>query len=166
MAHRTQKNVYLLDHQFIVCVCVCMQAVRTQLCPTLHDPMDCGLPGSSGHGIFQARMLECVASSFSRESSQPRDRTLCLFHVLRWQAGSLPGEPPGKPHRFIIKGSNSGSARWKRCIQQHTGKGPWSSQALQVCRSPQICMCSPTWKLSEPPPFRFLRRLHCKGTVD
>ena len=115
---------------------------------------------------FQARMLECVASSFSRESSQPRDRTLGLFHVLRWQAGSLPGEPPGKPHRFIIKGSNSGSARWKRCIQQHTGKGPWSSQALQVCRSPQICMCSPTWKLSEPPPFRFLRRLHCKGTVD
>ena len=110
MAHRTQKNVYLLDHQFIVCVCVCMQAVRTQLCPTLHDPMDCGLPGSSGHGIFQARILECVASSFSRESSQPRDQTLSLFQVLRWQAGSLPGEPPGKPHRFIIKGSNSGSA--------------------------------------------------------
>ena len=29
-----------------------------QLCPTLHDPMDCGLPGSSAHGIFQARVLE------------------------------------------------------------------------------------------------------------
>ena len=33
----------------------------TQLCPTLHDPMDCSLPGSSAHGIFQARVLEWVA---------------------------------------------------------------------------------------------------------
>ena len=32
-----------------------------QLCPTLHDPMDCSLPGSSAHGIFQARVLEWVA---------------------------------------------------------------------------------------------------------
>ena len=38
----------------------------TQLCPTLGDPMDCSLPGSSVHGIFQARVLEWVAISFSR----------------------------------------------------------------------------------------------------
>ena len=36
-----------------------------QLCPTLCDPMDCSLPGSSVHGIFQARELEWVALSFS-----------------------------------------------------------------------------------------------------
>ena len=36
-----------------------------QLCPTLHDPMDCSLPGSSAHGIFQARVLEWVAIAFS-----------------------------------------------------------------------------------------------------
>ena len=46
-----------------------------QSCPTLCDPMDCSLPGSSVHGIFQARILEWVAISFSRESSQPRDQT-------------------------------------------------------------------------------------------
>ena len=46
-----------------------------QLCPTLCDPMDCGLPGSSIHGIFQARILEWVAISFSRGSSRPRDQT-------------------------------------------------------------------------------------------
>ena len=46
-----------------------------QSCPTLHDPMDCRLPGSSFHGIFQARVLEWVAISFSREFSQSRDRT-------------------------------------------------------------------------------------------
>ena len=45
------------------------------LCPTLCDPMDCSLPGSSIRGIFQARILEWVAISFSRGSSGPRDRT-------------------------------------------------------------------------------------------
>ena len=47
----------------------------TQSCPTLCDPMDCSLSGSSVHGIFQARILEWVAVSFSRGSSQPKDRT-------------------------------------------------------------------------------------------
>ena len=47
----------------------------TQSCPTLCDPMDGSLPGSAVHGIFQARMLEWAAISFSRGSSQPRDRT-------------------------------------------------------------------------------------------
>ena len=37
----------------------------TQLCPTLSDPMDCSLPGSSAHGIFQARVLEWGAIAFS-----------------------------------------------------------------------------------------------------
>ena len=47
----------------------------TQLCPTLCDPMDCNLPGSSIHEIFRARVLEWVAISFSRGSSWPRDQT-------------------------------------------------------------------------------------------
>ena len=56
----------------------------TQLYPTLCDPMDGSLPGSSVHGIFQARMLGCAAISFSRGSSQPQDRTL-----VSWQARGL-----------------------------------------------------------------------------
>ena len=47
----------------------------TQLCPTLCDPMDCSLQGYSVHWIFQTRVLEWVAISFSRGSSQPRDQT-------------------------------------------------------------------------------------------
>ena len=47
----------------------------SQSCPTLCDPMDCSLPGFSIHGIFQARVPDWVALSFSRGSSQPRDRT-------------------------------------------------------------------------------------------
>ena len=46
-----------------------------QSCPTLCNPMDCSTPGSSIHGIFQARVLEWVATAFSRGSSWPRDRT-------------------------------------------------------------------------------------------
>ena len=46
-----------------------------QSCPTLCDPMDGSLPGSAVHGIFQARILEWAAISFSRGSSQSRDRT-------------------------------------------------------------------------------------------
>ena len=47
-----------------------------QSCPTLCNPVDCSLPGSSVHGIFQAIVLEWIAISFSRGSFQPRDRTL------------------------------------------------------------------------------------------
>ena len=46
-----------------------------QLCPTLCNPMDCGLPGISVHGILQARILEWVTIPFSRGSSWPRDWT-------------------------------------------------------------------------------------------
>ena len=52
-----------------------------QSCPTLCDPIDCSLPGSSVHGIFQAIVLEWIAISFSRGSSQPRARTR-VFHIV------------------------------------------------------------------------------------
>ena len=66
----------------------------TQLCPTLCNPMDCSPPGSSGHGIFQARIPERVAIPFSRGTSWPRDRT----RSPSLRADSLPSEPPGKPY--------------------------------------------------------------------
>ena len=53
----------------------------TQSCPTLCDPMDCSLPGSSVHGIFQARVLKWIAISLSRGSSQPRGQTR-ISHIV------------------------------------------------------------------------------------
>ena len=50
-------------------------AKSLQSCPTLCNPMDCGPPGSSVHGILQARILEWVAISSSRGSSWPKDQT-------------------------------------------------------------------------------------------
>ena len=71
-----------------VWVCVCIQ-----LCLTLWDSMGCNLPGSSVHGIFQARILERVAISYSRGSSQLRDWThvssiSCIGRQIlyRWEA--------------------------------------------------------------------------------
>ena len=52
-----------------------VKVLVTQSCPTLCDPMDWRPPGSSVHGILQARILEWVAISFSRGSSWPRDQT-------------------------------------------------------------------------------------------
>ena len=51
-----------------------------QSCPTLYNPMDCSPPGSSVHGILQARILEWAAISFSRGHAQPRDGNL-VSHI-------------------------------------------------------------------------------------
>ena len=79
-----------------------------QSCPTHCYPMDYSLPGSSVHGIFQVRILEWVAISFSRGSSQPRDRTQVL--------GRLSSEPPGKP--FISVSMDMDLIPW---VQFQTG---------------------------------------------
>ena len=62
-------------------ICVCVYA-ESQSCPTLCNSMDYSPPGSSFHGISQARIQEWVAVSFSRGSSQPRDGT-CISCIGR-----------------------------------------------------------------------------------
>ena len=55
------------------CLISSESVLAVQSCPILCDPMDCSPPGSSVHGILQARILDRVAISFSGGSSQPRD---------------------------------------------------------------------------------------------
>ena len=69
------KNTGVGCHFLLQCMKVKSESEVAQSCPTLYDPMDCSLPGSSVHGIFQARVLEWGAIDFSRGSSQPRDQT-------------------------------------------------------------------------------------------
>ena len=57
-----------------------MEVVASQSCLTVCYPKNCSPPGSSVHGIFQARILEWVGVSSSRESSQPSDWTRALLH--------------------------------------------------------------------------------------
>ena len=75
----------ILPMWMCVCVCVCVCA-RTQSCPTLCNPLDYNLPSSSAHGIFQAKILQWVATYYSRGSSWPRDLThvFCIFCIGRW----------------------------------------------------------------------------------
>ena len=85
----TDWNRELRPRQRAPCYCYCSVA---KSCPPLFDHMDCSLPGSSAHGISQARILEWVAISFSRGSSWPRDRncTSCtgriLYNWATWEA--------------------------------------------------------------------------------
>ena len=84
-----------LMHHVLCWAVLCLVA---QLCPTLCDPMDCGPPGSSVHGIFQARVLERVAISFSRVTSQPGDQAH-ISCVATWIFS--PWASPGKPLVFF-----------------------------------------------------------------
>ena len=69
---REQRKCFPRLRDF-VCVCVCVLVSQSR--PTLWNPMNCGSPGPSVHGILQARILEWVAIPFSRGCSQPRDWT-------------------------------------------------------------------------------------------
>ena len=80
----------------------------TQSCPTLCDPKDCSLPGSSIYGIFQARILEWVAISFSRGSSQPRDWTRVSRIVGRRFAAWATREVVAKQSAALMQGTKQG----------------------------------------------------------
>ena len=67
------KNTGVGCHFLLQCMKVKSESEVTQSCPTPRDPMDCNLPGSSVHGIFQARVLEWDAITFSL------DHWVCLF---------------------------------------------------------------------------------------
>ena len=79
-------------------ICKTMQEIR-ESCLPLCNPMDCSPPGSSVHGNLQARILEEVAISHSRESSQPRDQTCVscvscigrqiLYYCTIWEAQEI-----------------------------------------------------------------------------
>ena len=67
------KNTGVGCHFLLQCMKVKSESEVAQSCPTLHDPMDCSLPGSSIHGIFQARVLEWDVIAFSnREMRNPQ----------------------------------------------------------------------------------------------
>ena len=76
-------------HFLLQCMKVKSESEVAQSCPTLTDPVDCSLPGSSVHGIFQARILECVAMLSSRGSTLLRDQTVSLTSPAL-QVDSLP----------------------------------------------------------------------------
>ena len=68
--HSASKNTGVGCHFLLQCMKVKSESEVTQSCPALSDPMDCSLPGSSVHGIFQARVLEWGTIAFSGLTTQ------------------------------------------------------------------------------------------------
>ena len=84
------------EHTEMQCV-GCVRAKSLQSCLTLCDPVDCSLPGSSVHGILQARVLKWIAMPSSKGSSQTRDQTdisyvSCIGRQVLFHSGHL-GSP-------------------------------------------------------------------------
>ena len=96
-----------------------------QSCLTLCDPVDCSPPGSSIHGIFQARVLEWVAISFSRDLPDPGIEP----RSPAFQADALPPEPP-EPYESV-KSLQIGPSSWRPLNQELT---PGNVQAGFPCQ--------------------------------
>ena len=80
------RNMGVGYHFLLQCMKIKSESEVTQSCSTLSDPMDCSLPGSSIHGIFQARVLEWVAISFSG------DLLPTNYHFFKHLDNSLQGK--------------------------------------------------------------------------
>ena len=127
----------------IYSLCACNCHAQSLSCVQLFcDPMDCSLPGSSVYGIPQAKILEWVAISSSRGSSQPRDQ----IHVS-WGScivgGFSSAEPPGNPQGIwlsymkekkviVIMGIYSGSSVLGRSAYETWGSSCLNDLCLQI----------------------------------
>ena len=109
------KNTGVGCHFLLQCTKVKSKREVAQLCPTLHDPMDCSLPGSSVHGIVQARVLEWVAIALS--ISRSIGPFQCLVNVnyrflicctCHFQSSSLLASSLSKPLQCLISALTQG----------------------------------------------------------
>ena len=127
----------------------------------MSDSLNYCLPGSSVHGILQARILEWVAISFSRVSSQRRDRTPGLPHCGQ----TLPSESPGKPYWSTSPNKSLWLEEMSHSLTQRLLENPTYSNSLlcnfcvfHVKLEPQcvcVCVCGAkltTTKSSSPSP--------------
>ena len=115
------------------CLCACVLS-HFQSCSTLWDPMDYSPPGSSVHGILQAKILAWVTMPslqgiFPTQGSNPR-----LLHLLHWQAGSLPLAPHGKPHVDYMQNLIKKKKRYKWTYLQNKNRVRHVENKLMVTR--------------------------------
>ena len=137
------KNTGVGCHFLLQCMKVKSESEVAQSCPTLHDPMDCSLPGSSIHGIFQARVLEWDVIAFSnREMRNPQlsgiqeneSESHSVLSDSWWPHGlyspwNSPGQNTGIGNHSLLQGifptqgSNPGLAHCRWILYQLSHKG-------------------------------------------
>ena len=110
-------------------------------CLTLHDPMDYSLPGSSIYGIFQARILEWVAISFSGRSSRPRDWTWVSHIIGRcftiWATREVPTSSKRKLISYLGAGREVAESCPTLCDPTHYSPPGSSVHGILQARIPE-----------------------------
>ena len=116
-----------------------------QSCPSPYDPMGCSLPGASVHGIFQVRILEWVAISFSKGSSrsgiEPTSSALQACSLLLSQQGS-PYSPTYFPAIMCNSSTPTLSALLYSLLSSHTGPLATPQRPSRVSSLQGPCVCS------------------------
>ena len=136
-----------LSQHWIICVCVCVcvwvcVCKVAQSCPTLCNSMDCNPPDPSVHGISQATILEWVAISFARRSSQHRDQTRvscvsCLAgsYLSLWSPGKLCSNTKLKVNKELTGSSQGVGGTWE-LHSRMIWLGCWRGKhGIGICRS-------------------------------
>ena len=128
------KNTGVGCHFLLQCMKVKSESEVTQSCPTLCDPMDCSLSGSSVHGIFQARILEWCAIAFSEALLRPRaslvaQRLKCLPPMWETRVRSLDREDPLEKEMAIHSSILAWRIHGRRSL---VGYSPWGRKELDT----------------------------------
>ena len=127
-----EESSAIQGHPFLPRGCYCCCHLADKSCLTLCDPTDCSVPGSSVHGISQTKILEWVAISFFRGSSQSRDQNPCLLHR---EADSLPLNQQGSP-------TSPASNYWSVSSSQGPVPLPQSKTVQRIILAPKLPMGS------------------------
>ena len=141
------------SHFLLQCMKVKSESEVAQSCPTLSDPMNCSPPGSSLHGIFQARVLEWGAIAFSEEY---------WSGLLFPSPGALPTHPGIKPAvrvpPALARGSFTTSTTWE-ALEDDIGTLLLLSRFSRV----RLCATSQSAAHQAPPSLGFSRQEHWSG---
>ena len=108
-------------HFLLQCMKVKSESEFTQSCPTLSDPMDCSPPGSSAHGIFQARVLEWGAISFSYQRVFEHSLALPFFGI--------------GVKIDLFQSCGNGTSLQYSCLENPMGRGAWWAAVYGVAKS-------------------------------
>ena len=131
------KNTGVGCHFLLQCMKVKGESEVAQSCPTLSDHMDCSLPGSSAHGIFQARVLEWGAISFSALLLIDYNNNYCLISGRSDSKESAykEGDPDSIPGLGRSPGELNGNLLQYSCLENTTDKGGWWATTHAVPKS-------------------------------
>ena len=143
--HSPGKNTGVGCHFLLQCMKVKSESEVAQSCPTLRNPMDCSLPGSSIHGIFQARVLQWGAIAFSPRMIRKRQmKTTMREHLNPLRMASI------KKTEITEITSVAGLAWWlsgkePTCQHRRHGYDPWSGKIPQATQqlSPRTTTTEP-----------------------